>query len=345
MKSKIAFIAIVAAMNCMPTATRAQFVIPQMGGGQIGLAAAPMKHADVTFDGVNISVQVDDSVDTPMLVPLEDPFEFDLEQPWSVLEGKAYNFQYGWNPGGFISLPPNAWIWIEQLEATPELEVYQRPPALPSYKRIFESDGSLWRWPGSMTHNVYAVASPQQDSFEATYRVFIGDDITGEELVDKDEQPLYRSDMVTFRFVVELIGDFDESGFLDAPDIDILSQQVLMGVYDVGFDLNEDEELSDADRQFWITELVDSLPGDADLDGFVEFADFLSLSSSFGEEAGWADGDFDGDNKVQFPDFLLLSQNFGQSSRAIATVPEGSGSVLFLLLWGGALLRETRTNK
>jgi len=313
----------------------AQFVVPQMGGGQVGLSNAPMKHADVSFDGTAISVDVDDSVGTPMLRPLDDAFVFDPELTWSVIGEKAYNFQYGWNPGGFISLPPSGWIWVEQIEATPELEVYQRPPAQPSYERIFESDGSTWKWPGSMTHNVYAVARPQQNAFEATYRVFIGDETTGEELVDADDLPLYGSDVVTFRFDLELIGDFDESGFLDAADIDILSAQVRAQEYGVEFDLSNDEELSDLDREFWIAQLVGTLPGDADLNGAVEFADFLSLSSSFGKETGWADGDFDGDQRVQFADFLLLSQNFGQARQQVTNVPEGSCSLL--LAFGGLL--------
>ena len=318
----------------------AQYVTPQMGGGQIGLANAPMKHADVTFDGVEIDVHVDDSVGTPTLVPLDDPFEFEPEQPWSVLMGKAYNFQYGWNPGGFISLPSSAWIWIEQVEATPGLEVYQRPPAQPSYEQIFGVDGSVWRWPGSMTHNVYAVARPQQDVFESTYRVYVGDETTGVELVNADDEPTYGSDIVTFQFSLDLIGDFDESGILDAPDIDALSEQVSMGDYDIEFDLNDDEVLSELDREFWIKELVGTLTGDADLNGAVEFADFLSLSSSFGEKAGWANGDFDGDQRVQFADFLLLSQSFGQTTQEIATVPEGSGSLPVVLLLSVVLLRR-----
>jgi len=340
MSSKITPTASLVIMIVTTTIARAQFVTPQMGGGQIGLANAPMKHADVTFDGENVRVHVDDSVETPTLVPLQEPFEFDLGQPWRVLDGKAYNFQYGWNPGGFITLPPSAWIWVERIEASPQLEVYQRPPALPAYEQILDSDGSLWRWPGSMTHNVYAVATPRQDSFDATYRVYIGDDMTGKELVDADERPMYGSDVVTFRFDLDLIGDFDESGFLDAPDIDILSQRVRTADYDVTFDLNDDQELSELDRQYWIAELFDTLPGDANLNGLVEFADFLSLSSSFGEQAGWAEGDFDGDHQVQFADFLLLSQQFGMNSTSMQTVPEGSGSVLLYLFGGGALFRR-----
>jgi len=54
-------------------------------------------------------------------------------------------------------------------------------------------------------------------------------------------------------------------------------------------------------------------PGDANLDGFVNFADFLMLSTNFGKEvdAVWADGDFNGDERVDFADFLLLAEEFG----------------------------------
>ena len=53
--------------------------------------------------------------------------------------------------------------------------------------------------------------------------------------------------------------------------------------------------------------------GDTNLDGAINFADFLILSANFGKEvdAVWADGDFDGDGKVAFTDFLIFSVNFG----------------------------------
>ena len=57
------------------------------------------------------------------------------------------------------------------------------------------------------------------------------------------------------------------------------------------------------------------IPGDADGDGKVAFADFLILSANFGKQvdAVWADGDFNGDGKIEFADFLILSENFGES--------------------------------
>ncbi len=53
--------------------------------------------------------------------------------------------------------------------------------------------------------------------------------------------------------------------------------------------------------------------GDADRDVHVEFEDFLTLSTNFGQQTGqlWTDGDFTGDGAVLFEDFLWLSTNFG----------------------------------
>ena len=69
--------------------------------------------------------------------------------------------------------------------------------------------------------------------------------------------------------------------------------------------------------------------GDADVNGEVNFADFLILSENFGQAGDWREGDFDGDGQVGFPDFLALSENFGNASAAAntsaTTVPEPTG--------------------
>lgn len=83
-----------------------------------------------------------------------------------------------------------------------------------------------------------------------------------------------------------------------------------------------------------LLEITGVFAGDANLDGLVNFSDFLTLSSHFGTNGGWVDGDFDRDGAVQFPDFLLLSANFGQSS-ATRSVPEPDSS---LLLFGLAFI-------
>ena len=75
-----------------------------------------------------------------------------------------------------------------------------------------------------------------------------------------------------------------------------------------------------------------SLTGDTDLDGSVNFADFLQLSGNFGNAADWSTGDFDGDGTAGFSDFLALSSNFGRSEAAAASVPEPAANVCVGLL-------------
>lgn len=72
-----------------------------------------------------------------------------------------------------------------------------------------------------------------------------------------------------------------------------------------------------------------SIPGDANRDGVVNFADLLILAQHYGmgSRAVWETGDFNGDDKVDFQDLLLLAQHYhvsptaGVSSSAVP-VPE-----------------------
>ena len=157
------------------------YVAPMMGGGQV---AASMVHIDLYYDADanQFQARVDDSYGTPELRALEAGDGFDPEAPYAVLDGKAYNSQYGWNVGGFFTLPPGAAIWIEQTNATPGLEVYQDWGRLGSYTPIFGTAGSprRWKWSGVMVHNTYAVRNPNVGRLFADYQVFFGDAITGE---------------------------------------------------------------------------------------------------------------------------------------------------------------------
>ena len=62
-----------------------------------------------------------------------------------------------------------------------------------------------------------------------------------------------------------------------------------------------------------LLETRNSRMADANLDGTVDFADFLAISTNFGREGvGWSGGDFDCSGDITFADFLLLSTAFGQ---------------------------------
>jgi Dockerin type I domain len=80
--------------------------------------------------------------------------------------------------------------------------------------------------------------------------------------------------------------------------------------------------LYDADDVF----VVAALPGDANVDGAVNFNDLLALAQHYNLSAGqtWQDGDFAGDGAVTFNDLLVLAQHYGQSAlqgELIATLP------------------------
>ncbi len=90
---------------------------------------------------------------------------------------------------------------------------------------------------------------------------------------------------------------------------------------------------------------VSGIQGDIDGNGTVEFADFLALSSTFGDVADPAGSgaDIDGNGAVDFADFLILSTNFGQSAAA-SSVPEPSGfALLGIASLVGGLLRRRRS--
>ena len=85
------------------------------------------------------------------------------------------------------------------------------------------------------------------------------------------------------------------------------------------------------------------LGGDLNLDGEVNFPDFLILSNNFGDATAggvYANGDVDLDGTIGFPDFLALSANFGQAAGTASAVPEPSGLSLGLFAIGLLVLRR-----
>jgi|GEM_PF-2768306 len=96
-----------------------------------------------------------------------------------------------------------------------------------------------------------------------------------------------------------------------------------------------------------------SSAGDVDGNGELEFADFLIISNSFGQEvANHTEGDVDCDGVVAFSDFLEFSISFGLATGvwdgdpiAAASVPEPNGSLIALLGIVGMLLTRKRAKR
>lgn len=127
--------------------------------------------------------------------------------------------------------------------------------------------------------------------------------------------------------------DLDGDGDCDLADIDALSVEVSLGNNPADFDLTGDGNVNREDIDAYLAlDDINKLNGDVDLNGSVEFADFLVLSDNFGMVAVWSGGDLTGTGNVEFADFLVLSDNFGKTSATLSSVPEPNAAVLVLTL-------------
>lgn len=124
--------------------------------------------------------------------------------------------------------------------------------------------------------------------------------------------------------------DFNDDGITDGMDIDALYAAIASLSSNRRFDLNGDGFVLASDVSTLVRDVLNTEFGDADLNGVVDFPDFLTLSQNFNAAGGWAAGDFDGTGFVRFSDFLLLSQNYG-STAAAATAPEPNSTLLGIL--------------
>jgi S-formylglutathione hydrolase FrmB len=127
--------------------------------------------------------------------------------------------------------------------------------------------------------------------------------------------------------------DFNIDAACDVDDVDQLMGRIPIGSRAELYDLNESGTVELGDLELLIQKEIGTWFGDADLNGEVDFGDFLALSANFGQDGGWAQGDFDASGDVQFADFLLLSSNFGNMREATLTqsVPEPNAAVLIVL--------------
>lgn len=111
-------------------------------------------------------------------------------------------------------------------------------------------------------------------------------------------------------------GDLNLDGSLDAHDVDLLHAAIRNGIDDTFFDLDADGMVAESDVDHLLEDVVGAVRGDANLDGVVDFSDFLVLSAGFGNRAEqtWSRGDFDGDGQITHDDFQLLAANYGKQS-------------------------------
>jgi hypothetical protein len=150
-----------------------------------------------------------------------------------------------------------------------------------------------------------------------------------------------------FTRTVPRLGDFDGDEFVTAFDIRLLAAHIPSS--DPAYDVTGDWQVDGEDMDALIEDVLQTVYGDADLDGDVDFLDYLAVKAHFGAEppvvAGWPDGDFDGDGDVDFEDYCAGRSNFGwcRGEGGLGGAPAPEPATLLLTLAGAlAALRRRR---
>ena len=134
-------------------------------------------------------------------------------------------------------------------------------------------------------------------------------------------------------------GDFDDDGDYSCADVDSLVDEIVSGQDNNDFDLTGDAVVDSADLHAWLTEAGYAelpsrnayLPGDANLDGVVDVADFnIWNGHKFAAAGAWCSGDFNADGVVDASDFNIWNGSKFQSADSIA-VPEPAGWIFLVL--------------
>ncbi|MEQ9454193.1 MAG: hypothetical protein RLN76_06320 [Phycisphaeraceae bacterium] len=126
-----------------------------------------------------------------------------------------------------------------------------------------------------------------------------------------------------------LVGDYNLDGIRSPTDIDLLASAIRHGEYVTKYDLNNDGFINISDLIFFITDLVGTHLGDANLDMRVDLVDLSLLAANFGDfPRGWADGDFDASGQVTLSDLSILASNFGITP----SVPSPSAAPFYVLM-------------
>ncbi len=146
-------------------------------------------------------------------------------------------------------------------------------------------------------------------------------------------------------------GDVNGSGTSDAADMTALYNS--FGTTTWTMDLNVDGVVDVADAQTMVSQLFRTMPGDFNLDGQVDSADYVAWRTGKGQNgATYAQGDANFDGVVNDDDYQIWRSNFGfvrqalsatGSGASLSAVPEPAAWLLGLIGLAGAMgLTRTR---
>jgi hypothetical protein len=132
--------------------------------------------------------------------------------------------------------------------------------------------------------------------------------------------------------------DVDGDGMCTVGDIDLISSAIRAGHVFQHFDLNMDGTANASDPSFWVSSLMTTYFGDANLDGEFNSSDLVDVLASGMYEAdvdsGWATGDWNGDLRTNSSDLVVALADGGYEAgprAGVTAVPEPSSIFLLVL--------------
>jgi hypothetical protein len=156
-----------------------------------------------------------------------------------------------------------------------------------------------------------------------------------------------------FTYIAKFTRDFNSDTALNCADLNLLTAAIVAGSSNLLFDLTGDGQVTIADRDTWLARagavFIRSgnpfLPGDANLDGFVDGTDFgIWNANKFTTNSAWCSGDFNTDGFIDGSDFGIWNAFKFTASDGTNLVPEPTTAIGLWSLLAAGLVRS-RSNR
>ncbi|MCP4194150.1 MAG: PEP-CTERM sorting domain-containing protein [Planctomycetaceae bacterium] len=147
-----------------------------------------------------------------------------------------------------------------------------------------------------------------------------------------------------------VVGDFDGSGALDLPDVNLLNAEINAQTNNAEFDLTEDGKVDNADLGNWVSVQRKTWFGDANLDGEFNSSDLVRVFQAgtyeLEQPATWDQGDWNGDLRFNSGDLVAAFQDGGYEvgPKAAVVVPEPA-TISMILIGLVALMIKRKKNR